>query len=86
MTPQENYKLANTWQSKVLIMNLYHTAAILVIKSWTLRDTATYFDVSIGLVSENIRLANAIDTGVDITSCKTRQEALTKLEKRRYVP
>lgn len=79
MTFAEKYQLEDTWDGKVLIMNLYHLARIVQFKGWTLANTAQEFNVSIGLVSENIRLANAINADERILKCKSRQEALKKL-------
>jgi hypothetical protein len=64
-------------------MCLYHIAMTNRVKSWTIRNTAEIFEVSIGLVSENIRLSNALDTNPKLEECSTRQEALSKLERRR---
>lgn len=83
MTFVERYRIADRWQDKVLVMNLYHTAATEMNDGWTIKQTATVFEVSIGLVSENLRLADAIDKGSDITKCATRQEALTKVDRRK---
>ena len=84
MTFIERYQIAETWQEKALVMSLYHLAAS-ERKDWTIKKTALVFGVSIGLASENIKLANAIDSGSHVINCKTRQEALTKLERKRYV-
>lgn len=82
MTFVERYQVAETWVDKVLIISIYHTAMTRGSSEWTIRKTASVFEVSVGLVSENIRLANAIDSGLPITECNTRQEALTKIERR----
>jgi len=82
MTFPERYQIADRWQDRVLIMNLFHTAATQINTNWTLRKTALIFDCSIGLVSENLRLANGIDSGSSINECNTRQEALSKIERR----
>ncbi len=83
MTFVERYRMADKWQDKVLIMNLYHTAMLRGNSDWTIRKTATVFQCSVGLVSENIRLADAIDRIPAINECKTRQEALNKVDRRK---
>jgi hypothetical protein len=84
MTFVERYRIADKWQDKVLVMNLYHITATKISKDWTIRKTATVFEVSIGLVSENIRLADEIDhNNFEVTNCATRQDALSKLERRK---
>jgi len=60
-------------------MGLFHLAMSHKEKSWTIAKTAQYFDVSVGLVSENIRLANAIHLNERILKCQSRQEALKRI-------
>lgn len=63
-------------------MTLYHqTMRMNFANNWKLSDTAEYFNVSIGLVSENIKLSNAIDEDIRLTKCKTRQQALNLIKK-----
>ena len=78
VTFKEKYESIDTWQDKAVLISLYHTAMCLKYKTWTLTDTAQHFGVSIGLVSENIRLAKAIDgpNGIRIMKCETREKAL----------
>lgn len=83
MTFVEKYRMLTSWQEKAILMNLYHTVAVGRHKDWTIKQTATVFEVSVGLVSENIRLANAIDSGSSIAKCATRQEALQKVDRRK---
>lgn len=84
MTFVEKYRAAKTWQEKATVMSLYHMTAIRISKvQWTLKHTATVFEVSVGLVSENLRLADAIDKGSPIVNCATRQEALNKIDRRK---
>lgn len=82
MTFIERYDKEDTWYGKAIIMGIYHAAMTVTDKLWSLKDTAEYFECSIGLVSENIRLAKAIDNPKrNLMKCKSRAEALTKLEK-----
>jgi hypothetical protein len=78
----DKYNEANEWHDKCLIMTLYHqTMRLQMANCWSMKDTAEYFGVSIGLVSENIKLSNAIDEDVRLTKCKTRQQALNMIKK-----
>lgn len=57
-------------------MGLYHTAQLnLNCGNWTVKDTASYFDVSNGLVSENLKLHRSIDEDIRLTKY-TREYAL----------
>lgn len=60
-------------------MEIYHFAMRHREKEWKLIQTADYFDVSIGLVSENLQLALAIHTNEAILKCETRKAALRYL-------
>jgi hypothetical protein len=79
MTFLEKYQSETTWHGKAIVMGLFHLTMTVRHKDWTLARTAHSFDVSIGLVSENLRLANAINTDDKILKCNSRQEALRKL-------
>lgn len=79
MTFLEKYQSETTWHGKAIVMGLFHITMTVRHKDWTLARTAHSFDVSIGLVSENLRLANAINTDDRILKCSSRQEALRKL-------
>ena len=75
----ERYQAELTWHGRVTIMELYHLTMTQHEKRWNLSKTAAHFNVSIGLVSENLRLAKAIHNNERILKCETRQEALKKL-------
>jgi len=78
----EKYQNESTWYGKILIMGIYHTVMCQKYpKEWTLHHTANDFGVSIGLTSENIRLAVALDTNPGLINCKSRADALDKLNK-----
>ncbi len=62
-----------------MIMEIYHLAMSSRERRWTISKTAAHFDVSIGLVSENLRLAHAMHEDAKIIKCESRQEALKKL-------
>lgn len=76
----ERYNNSTEWHEKCLIMSLYHlTMRSNMHNCWTITDTAEYFNCSRGLVSENIKLSNAIDEDITITKCLTRQAALNRI-------
>lgn len=79
MTFLEKYQSEKTWYNKVTVMELYHMTMCYRWKEWTLSKTAEYFEVSIGLVSENLRLAHTIHIDDAILKCESRQDALRKL-------
>lgn len=79
MTFLERYNSETTWHGKVMIMEIYHLAMSSRSKNWTITKTAEHFQVSIGLVSENLRLANALHVDHNLFSLLTRQDALKRL-------
>ncbi len=83
MTFPERYRAEDTWFGKVMVMEIFHLAMTHSERRWTLTKTAKEFDCSIGLVSENLRLAVEIHINSDILKCQTRQEALNKMVKLR---
>ena len=79
MTYKEFYNKTKNWDKRVLIIFLYHNKMILKHgKKWTIRLTARKLGLSIGAVSEGIRLAKAIKDD-KLNDCKTREEALIKV-------
>ncbi len=79
MTFMERYQQEETWYGKVLVMSIFHTVMCQKEKNWTLLDTAKSFEVSIGLVSENLKLARQLDTDPKFIKHKSRANALEKL-------
>lgn len=79
MTFVERYNQETTWHGKATVMSLYHLAMCHNVKGWTIAKTANHFGVSIGLASENIRLAHAIHKNERLMKCETRQEALKRI-------
>lgn len=79
MTFVEKYSNESTWHGKALVMEIFHLAMIHRVKGWTVTKTAEEFQCSIGLVSENLRLALAIHSNDKILQCKSRQDALKHL-------
>lgn len=80
MTFRDKYLQCNRWQDKVTVMEIYHLTMCSRIKGWTITQTAENFRCSIGLVSENLRLAQAIHSDEKILLCESRQEALRRLK------
>lgn len=60
-------------------MEIYHLAMTQRVKGWTISETARYFGVSIGLTSENLKLAHAIHTTPTLIQFPNRQEALKRM-------
>lgn len=83
MTFIERYEQEKTWHGRALVMEIYHLAMISRVKSWTVTKTAEHFNVSIGLASENLRLAQAIHDRPSILEVPSRQEALNKVRRTR---
>jgi hypothetical protein len=79
MTLKEHYDKAKTWQRKATIISFYHNGMVLKKRGkWKLRQTADYFNVSIGKVSEDINLC--LNLGI-IKHHTFRQNALEQLRK-----
>lgn len=78
----DRYNSSETWHEKCLIMALYHLTMRNNMKSsWTITNTAEYFNCSRGLVSENLKIAKAIDEDIiDLNKCLTRQSALDRIK------
>lgn len=79
MTFLERYKLETTWHGKVMVMEIYHLAMCARVKFWSISKTAEYFNCSIGLVSENLKLAHTLHNNPSLMNSPNRQEALKKL-------
>lgn len=62
-------------------MELYHLTQVATVPKWTITHTAIYFECSLGLVSENLRLAHTIHTHPSIIECATREDALKQMRK-----
>lgn len=73
MKPLHLYVQAKSWQRKCILIAMYHNFHCMKNKLHKLSDTAEYFHVSIGLVSENVRLFKRWN---DVKDCATRKDAL----------
>lgn len=75
------YHDSDKWYEKALIILVYHTIMSGTVKHWTLRMTAKKMDRSVGLVSEDIRLAQCIKLHEDIMlKLPDRQSAMKKMK------
>lgn len=77
----ERYNKETTWQSKAIVMEIYHLSQCELNTQWTIYNTAHYFKVSVGLVSENLKLARIMnDTNEEFKDC-SRKQALKRIRK-----
>jgi hypothetical protein len=77
MTFVEAYLKSHSWKRKVVLISMFHKSRLSKDYRWTVRSTAKYFKISIGLASENLKLS---DKWEDIKDCQSRNEALNKLK------
>lgn len=80
MTYKEKFRRSTDWKQKVLTVELFHLLMLSKNPKWKLNDTAKYFQVSIALVSENLKLAKFIENGI-VGACTSRDNALQILRK-----
>lgn len=74
----ERYHREKNWYNKILLIEVFHMKC----KSesgWTITRTAEFFGVSVGLISENLALAETIHKYPDLINCESRQDALKKM-------
>jgi len=79
-TYKEKYDDEKSWFKKVLILDSFHS--LMIIKhgrKWTIYNTARSLEVSPALVSENLRIAEALRNGIEF---RNRSEAV-KLTRRK---
>lgn len=80
MTFKDRYNQCKTWHEKVLVMGLYHLTQKQRWGSyWNMTETAEYFEVSKGLVSENLKLYKFIDEDIRLIK-HTREQALKSIK------
>jgi hypothetical protein len=70
--------LEKKWHRKAIMISLYHNKMLLKNPKWTLRKTAKRLDMSIGTISESLKLAKAIMENPEIEKMK-RQDALRSI-------
>jgi len=73
MTYREAYKSTKQWQRKASLISVFHYKRQLLGNHWTMRDTAQYFDVSLGKVCEDIKITLNIEK---VKNCDSRKDAL----------
>jgi hypothetical protein len=78
MTLREHYDKAKSWQRKAVIISFYHNGMVLKKKGkWKLKQTAAYFNISIGKTSEDINICLNLNL---IKHHNFRQDALAQLK------
>ena len=81
MTYKEKYDSTKKWNEKVLIMDSFHSLMIIKHgKVWTIYNTAKSLEVSPALVSENLRIAEALRNGITFNN---RSEAVRSTRRKR---
>lgn len=65
-------------------MGVYHSCQLEIDNKWTIQKTADFFKVSLGLASENLRLAELFLDYPDLQKEDTRREALAKIDRRKF--
>lgn len=78
MTFRERYNQEKVWHQKIILIELFHIT-MKARQPWGFRQTAKYFDISLGLVSENMRLAAAIHKDESLMNCPDRKTAAEKI-------
>lgn len=82
MTFQEKYDSSDRWFEKIIIMEIFHDLMCLKFNGeWTVSRTATELNVSVGLASENLKLARLFHVKPKLMNCETRADALYKVGK-----
>jgi hypothetical protein len=73
-TYKEKYDNEKIWYKKILILDSFHSLMIIKHgKTWTIYNTAKSMEVSPALVSENLRIAEALRNGIEF---RNRAEAV----------
>lgn len=75
----ERYHREKNWYNKILLIEVYHLKSKGSIGGWTINKTATFFGISVGLVSENLALAETIHRFPELVTCESRQDALKRM-------
>lgn len=78
MTFQEAIKKEKKWHRKAMLINLFHNSMLLRKKKWTMRESAKKLDISLGAISESIRLAKAILENSELEKMK-REDAIRSI-------
>jgi len=76
---KEKYHNERRWSNKVIILELFHLIKKNQDRTWNITKTATIMEISIGAVSENLRIAEYAHLHPEILECASRQDALRML-------
>lgn len=79
MTFLERYQSETTWYGRVIIVEIFHLTMTQRQKTWTIAQTATELGLSISLVSENLKLAEAMHKDENLINAGSRVKALRKI-------
>jgi len=84
MTYKEKFNNETNWKRKVFIVELFHCHMLLKFgKKWKLKRTAIYFQKSISLISEDIKIAKFLTDNHHLNgSLTSRNEALKLMRKK----
>lgn len=80
MTHKEKFHRSTDWKERVLTVEFFHLLMLSKHTKWTVKSTAEYFNVSMALVSENLKIAHALGEGL-LDGCTSRVKALKELKK-----
>jgi hypothetical protein len=82
MTFKDAYAQTEDWKKRVFLISMFHNARKYESRRWKLTDSAEYFDVSIGIISEALTL---VEHWTSICDCSSRNQALMRLKNGRNV-
>jgi len=79
MTYQEALQKERRWDKRAILISLYHGRMLLKNTKWNQRRTARKLGISLGAISEAIKLAKALTEEPELKNLK-REEALAKIK------
>lgn len=77
MTYKEKFHSSQDWKEKIFLVSQFHSRRCIHTKTWKVKQTAQYFGVSVGLVSENLNLARVFDL---LGECSSRAQAIKQMK------
>lgn len=77
MTYVEAYKSTRDWKRRAYLIATFHNVQLFHNKNWRLTDSARYFQISIGAISEFLTLNEKWDL---IKHCHSKNSALKKVK------
>lgn len=83
LTYRESFDEERRWDRKILLVALFHSRMQLKYGSekWKIKNTAKYFCKSLSYVSENLKIAEALQNGLVFNS---RKQALSMIPKHKH--